>query len=82
MQAKRIERFEEIDDTQRCYWKQDGIWWLYHPGCGVSNLANHQITEHEDRTITVSPSILTTGHDSGKPTTVHGYLERGIWRDA
>ena len=51
------------------------------PGCGLANLTNHKVAEHEDGTITVSPSILTTGHDTGKAITKHGYLEKGVWRE-
>ena len=70
-QAIRIEGFKDLDPTKYCYYKHEGIWYLYMPGCGLGNLANHEVTEHEDGTITVSPSILTEGHDSGKPTTKH-----------
>ncbi len=38
----------------------------------------HRVTEHEDGTITVSPSILL---QAGDPKwSWHGYLERGVWR--
>lgn len=38
----------------------------------------HQVVEHSDGTITVSPSILLT---SGDPNySWHGYLEHGVWR--
>jgi hypothetical protein len=47
------------------------------PGFGMGNLRNHEVTEHEDGTITVSPSILCTGHFDKQ---WHGYLERGVWR--
>jgi hypothetical protein len=33
------------------------------------------ITEHEDKTITVTPSIWFNS-----PTGWHGFLERGVWR--
>ena len=36
-------------------------------------LDRHEVTEHPDRTITVSPSIEL------EPW-FHGYLERGVWR--
>ena len=32
-----------------------------------------QVTEHEDHTITATPSIKTA--------TWHGFLERGVWRE-
>lgn len=44
----------------------------------VANLDAHEVTEHEDGTITVSPSILIKHYDG---STWHGYLERGIWRE-
>ena len=61
----------------------DGIWWMRPPQSngfysGPGNLSKHQITEHEDGTITVFPSILVYGHHD---KTWHGYLERGIWRE-
>jgi hypothetical protein len=40
---------------------------------------DHTVTEHEDGTITVSPSILDERPGCG---TYHGWLERGVWRDA
>jgi hypothetical protein len=47
------------------------------------NLAAHQIQEHEDGTITVSPSILVKGHATraGNDQVWHGYLEKGTWRE-
>lgn len=58
----------------------DGKWYCRVPttGIGIGNLSNHDVVEHEDGTITVSPSILCTGHN-GKQW--HGYLERGVWRE-
>lgn len=39
----------------------------------------HSVTEHEDGTITVSPSIHQQ-NQSGE-TLWHGWLERGVWRE-
>lgn len=39
----------------------------------VAPRVNWIVTEHEDRTITVSPSIHAVGH-------WHGFLEKGFWR--
>lgn len=62
---------------------RDGNWYCRPPGgkVHVGNLSNHKVTEHEDGTITVSPSILI--HYPGHPDNVswHGYLEKGIWRE-
>jgi hypothetical protein len=57
----------------------EGKWYCRVPApCfGVGGLGNHTIEEHEDGTITVSPSILSYG-SNGKQW--HGYLERGFWR--
>lgn len=55
---------------------KDGIWYGRPPGSHMGNFQGHQVTEHEDGTITISPSILITG-ERGQ---WHGFLERGIWR--
>lgn len=46
----------------------------FHTG----SLEGHDVTEHEDGTITVSPSILHTEPNVG---VWHGFLEKGIWRE-
>lgn len=46
---------------------------------GIGSLSLHTVTEHEDGTITVSLSILITGHH-GKQW--HGWLTRGVWSEA
>lgn len=46
----------------------------FHAG----SLAGHDITEHEDGTITASPSI---GHTEPNVGYWHGYLEHGVWRE-
>ncbi len=58
----------------------DGKWYCHvpAPGFGVGGLGKHQVTEHEDGTITVSPSIVNEW-EAGKVW--HGYLERGVWRE-
>ena len=46
-------------------------------GFMLGDLSKHNITEHEDNTISVTPSILIGQHTSKK--SYHGYLERGVW---
>ena len=59
------------------YGKTDaGGWMARPPGNHTGDLSQHDVTEHEDGTITVSPSILITGEH-----TWHGYLEKGVWRE-
>lgn len=64
------------------YAKYKGGWFARIPNGDLmltANLARHAITEHEDGTISVSPSILC---DKGsRNESWHGYLERGIWRE-
>lgn len=60
----------------------DGRWYLCMPDgiqCAISPKI-HSVMEHEDGSITVSPSIIRY-----KTTTSpewHGFLERGVWRSA
>jgi hypothetical protein len=57
----------------------DGRWYCVPPGTSDTMLGclfNHSVTEHEDGTITVSPSILIKDGRSEW----HGFLERGVWR--
>jgi hypothetical protein len=65
-------------------WDHDGKWYAVPPGTDLlAGLAKHEVTEHEDGTITVSPSIeVSGGIHSHMVSHWHGYLERGIWREA
>lgn len=47
------------------------------PNGHLGNLAAHDVTEHEDGTITVSPSILVSNPQQGE--LYHGYLTNGVW---
>lgn len=79
-----------VPDAQHWYGdhRQDGdygrvqsdgtwIWYACTPNGHMGNLAAHQVTEHEDGSITVSPSILIL---VGPHVVWHGYLEHGVWR--
>lgn len=73
------------------YWFRPGDgWYLYVPGVGTCSIRKHQVTEHEDGSITASPSILVEGADEledadggGFPPRRrrHGHLQRGVWQD-
>lgn len=55
-----------------------GNWYACTPTGQLAGLAKHDVIEHGDGTITVSPSILVMGgYDSDD---WHGYLEQGVWR--
>ena len=64
---------------------KDGHWWCKPPieAPGMAGLlTNHNVIEHEDGTITVSPSILVSTRWGEMTFTWHGFLERGVWRNA
>lgn len=59
-------------------------WYCCVPGDNDDNfnmgdLSKHTVTENEDGSITVSPSILIGSYTSNDAW--HGYLEGGIWRE-
>jgi hypothetical protein len=58
----------------------DGVWYARTPNGHFGCLRAHDVTEHEDGTITVSPSILVTGSACGRGVELyHGWLQRGVW---
>lgn len=64
------------------YWKRGGVWFAITPNGHLANLTNHRVTQHDDQTITVHPSIrVSTTHPRyGSIELFHGFLERGVWR--
>ena len=70
------------DSAKGDYWRDAGVWYGWCPTPGPRNLLcsleTHKITEHEDGTITVDPSILTRLYDG---TVWHGWLRRGVWME-
>lgn len=73
----------EFTENEKAKWYNQPYWMCSSPNGHVGNLQQHAIVEHEDGTITVSPSILiSTSYDGGKTTVElwHGFLERGVWR--
>lgn len=80
---RRGDGTEFTDDERRQWWTQP-YWICCSPNGHAGNLAAHAIAEHEDGTITVSPSILIRTSRDGGRTMVdlwHGFLERGVWRE-
>ena len=64
-------RFDEGDYGQ----DKEGTWWVRAPGTLIAGpLLDHSILEHEDGTITVTPSILVDPSPG-----YHGYLSNGGW---
>jgi hypothetical protein len=56
---------------------RDFEWCICDPKGQLGHIGKHEVVEHEDGTITVSPSILSVGKDA-----YHGFLEHGVWREA
>ncbi|MDH4285588.1 MAG: hypothetical protein OEV35_09755 [Gallionellaceae bacterium] len=71
-----------IASTPGAYGSRNGKdWYGTTPNGLLGTLTKHTVIEHEDGTITVSPSILvTSGSNQGQPSW-HGFLERGVWRE-
>lgn len=87
MQGKRIAdgKWPENPGEYAKFVNPDGVNWMVCPpvdgaekNFGPCSIAKHAVVEHEDGTITVSPSILIS--DNGWHPTWHGFLEHGIWR--
>lgn len=67
-------------DYKKVTYADGSVHWYCCPPRGAAGvLDNHQITEHEDGTITVSPSILLPSDNPAGAW--HGYLEYGVWRE-
>jgi hypothetical protein len=82
MQGKRIYLNDDAFLPQSGeYGIFNNIWFACTPNGLLGNLASHDVIEHEDGAITVSPSILVTSRNSGGEVAWHGYLEHGVWRE-
>jgi len=53
-----------------------GIWNVRPPGHHTGSIPEHEVVEHCDGTITVSPSILIDEPGIG---TWHGWLKKGVF---
>lgn len=70
------------EDVPGSYWRSGGVWHCIPPldGLHAGSLAAHTVTEHEDGTITVHPSILFHPRPDGSHGW-HGWLRQGIWME-
>ena len=89
MQGKRVADVERpavshpilnAGEYRRTFYAGSWHWECCTPNELRGNLDAHQVTEHEDGTITVSPSILVETPGVADATW-HGYLEQGVWRE-
>jgi hypothetical protein len=87
MKGRRLpDGFHYADAEPGDYWKQSlgtiddpgykFFWTIRDPAGDLGTLRTHQVIEHDDGTITVTPSILNVGGEGW-----HGFLERGVWRE-
>lgn len=81
MEAIRINGYGDLETDKICYYPTQYGWKFYHPKVGLGSLEEHEVVEHKDGTITVSPSILMMVTKRGKKVQIHGYLKRGKWED-
>lgn len=69
----------ELEPAEYALHPHDQHWYGRTPNGHLCNLSAHVVVEHDDGTITVSPSIaVSTGPND---VVWHGFLERGIWRE-
>lgn len=81
MQGKRVDAHDDPLLAPGEYGiMSNGTWHGCTPNGHGCSLAKHTVIEHEDGTITVSPSILVSDA-RGEVELWHGYLERGVWRE-
>lgn len=87
-QGRRVAKLEPHEYEPGDFGKYGDVWFVRCPSTKdgelhlfTGNLANHNVIEHEDGTITVSPSILVTSRWAGEERQWHGFLERGVWRE-
>ena len=89
MQGKRVYPIIKSDGKEWLpvpesgdYCKIDGECMVVAPTSKAwGSISEHKVEEHEDGTITVSPSILRTWGDGGD-NSYHGYLKRGEWTES
>jgi hypothetical protein len=84
VQGTRVEHIDDLWPHEEhlgyyCPVMIDGknSWMCVTPNGHMGNLSAHTVVEHEDGTITVSPSIKVSDNTG---ELWHGFLERGIWR--
>lgn len=81
---RRDVRPHEMDPGDYGRDPETGDWYARTPAAGelylCGYLRNHEVVEHDDGTITVSPSILVSHPHRDGVRRWHGFLERGVWR--
>ena len=91
MQGTRIDYSGDGIPANGAYWRdtRDGNWYGMTPNGHLVGFAKHEVAEHADGTVTVSPSIDALAawdapgehRPRGERRLWHGFLERGVWRE-
>ena len=76
MQGRRLPDGWHSQDSQAGdYWRTpEGHWEVRDPHGVIGGIDLHEVEEHDDGTISVTPSILDDSEGG-----YHGYLTRGVW---
>jgi hypothetical protein len=74
MKAIRVDHGQPHKLEPGEFTKSESGWWFCCPGDLLAWLKNHQVTEHEDGAITVTPSILCKRGSVGE---WHGFITNG-----
>ena len=63
--------------------EKDGTWSVRPPGQSMGGIPRHEVEEHGDGTITVTPSIVlkVMAGDRAVREVWHGWLKCGIWTE-
>lgn len=76
MQGRRLPGSVEWPDSlPGDYWRHKGKWYVCLPNGDNCDISTWEVIEHEDGTISVSPSINSVGR-------WHGWLKRGVFIEA
>ena len=77
--GRRVEHGKPHEFEPGDYGTCEDHWYCMTPNGHLGRLAGHQVTSHDDGTITVSPSILIS--TTGNVQLWHGFLKRGVWEE-
>lgn len=69
----------KLEPGDYCFDREHQVWFCRPPVADdlLGNLIRHDVSECDDGSITVSPSIAVRCGEA----TWHGFLERGTWRE-
>lgn len=70
--------YDGTDEAKSIDWMNTmNRWQICAPDGSQGSIATHKVIEHDDGTVTMTPSL---DWSQRRPGGWHGFLERGIWR--